>query len=196
MMRHLAATLFCAFALPSLALPAFAIEGGVVDDKTRAFVAEAQKTWAADPVLISAMRDQNLRHANLSQADIDALDQTWMSELGKPVQPTIDSILTTDASDMLRAQIEAGAGLITEIFVMDFLGLNVAAASITSDFWQGDEAKFQETYPKGPDAIHVSDIDFDESSQTYQVQVSFPISDPADGRVIGAVTVGLNAEQF
>lgn len=190
-MRRLAFVLFCAGALPAVAL-----DSGAPDEKTRAFVSEALKGWAADPVLIAAVQGQNQRHAALTQADIDALEQAWKTELGKPVQPTINSVVTSETSDMLRAQVEAGAGLITELFVMDALGLNVAASGITSDIWQGDEAKFQETYPKGPDAIHVSDVDFDESSQTYQLQVSFPIIDPADGTVIGAVTVGLNAEQF
>ena len=67
---------------------------------------------------------------------------------------------------------EETGGAITEVFVMDAQGLNVAASGPTSDYWQGDEAKFQETYLKGAEAIHVSEVEFDESSQTYSVQVS------------------------
>lgn len=195
-MRRFAATLLFACALPAFGLPAFATENAFPEDTARAFTTEALNTWAADPVLISAVLAQNLRHAALTQADIDALDQAWMSELGKSVQPTISSVLTTPASDMLRNQIEAAGGQISEVFVMDALGLNVAAAAATSDYWQGDEAKFQQTYPNGPGAIHISEVEFDESSQAYQVQVSFTLTDPADGSVIGAVTVALNAEQF
>ena len=42
--------------------------------------------------------------------------------------------------------------------------------------------------------MHHGEVAFDESSQAYQAQVSFTISDPKTGRPIGAMTVGLNAE--
>ena len=62
-------------------------------------------------------------------------------------------------------------GLFTEIFVMDAVGLNVAASDTTSDFWQGDEAKWQQTYSAGSGAVHISDVELDESTQSYQSQV-------------------------
>jgi len=65
---------------------------------------------------------------------------------------------------------------------------------VTSDYWQGDEAKFTQTYAVGSDAVHFSDIDFDESSQSYQAQISFTIIDPASGAPIGAMTVGVLAD--
>ena len=77
---------------------------------------------------------------------------------------------------------------------MDALGLNVAASDTTSDYWQGDEAKFTETYGVGPDATHLGDIELDESSQSYQGQISMTIVDPATGSAIGAITVGVNAD--
>ncbi|MDO9640415.1 MAG: PDC sensor domain-containing protein [Pseudotabrizicola sp.] len=193
MMRRLA-TLLCA--LPVFALPAYALDSGYPEAKAREFVSEALKTWASHPVLISAVQAQNQRHATITQSEIDALDATWMAELGKSLQPTISGVLNTDASKLLRDQVTEAGGQITEVFVMDAVGLNVAASDATSDYWQGDEAKFQQTFPKGPDAIHISDVEFDESSQVFQVQISFPLTDPVDGRVIGAVTVALNAEHL
>ena len=44
--------------------------------------------------------------------------------------------------------------------------------------------------------MHVSEIEFDESSQSYQMQVSVPLFDPASGVAVGAATFGLNAEAF
>ena len=84
--------------------------------------------------------------------------------------------------------------MITEVIVMDAKGLNVAASGATSDYWQGDEAKYQETYPKGPGAVHFGEVEFDESSQTYQAQISITVTDPDTGRPIGAMTVGVDAE--
>ncbi len=79
---------------------------------------------------------------------------------------------------------------------MDALGLNVAASGVTSDYWQGDEDKYSKSYGAGPGAVFVDAIEFDESSQSYQGQVSFSLTDPVTGQMIGAVTVGLNAEAF
>ncbi|MEM8755288.1 MAG: hypothetical protein AAGF90_20180, partial [Pseudomonadota bacterium] len=73
-------------------------------------------------------------------------------------------------------------------------GLNVGQSAKTSDYWQGDEAKWRETYLVGPDAIHVSDVEEDESTQTFQIQVSLPIVD--GGAPIGAVTVGVDVEHL
>ena len=38
------------------------------------------------------------------------------------------------------------------------------------------------------------EVEFDESTQTFQGQVSVTIVDPASGEAIGAMTLGLNAE--
>ena len=152
--------------------------------------------WAADPVLVDAIRAQNTQHAGLTQADIDTMDQTWRAEVGTPGSALIAGVLENAAAEFLRGRVDAAGGMITEVFIMDAHGLNVAASAVTSDYWQGDEEKFSETYPKGPGAVHISEVEFDESSQTYQSQVSVAIIDPATSEVVGAMTVGLNAEAF
>jgi hypothetical protein len=37
-------------------------------------------------------------------------------------------------------------------------------------------------------------VEFDESTQTYQGQISVAISDPDTGDVVGAITVGVNVD--
>lgn len=150
--------------------------------------------WANDPVLIDAIRTQNTAHAGLTQANIDAMDLAWRAEVGQPDTPTISAVVNNAASDFLRARVSATGGQISEAFVMDAHGLNVAASHTTSDYWQGDEAKFTDTFGKGPGARHFSDIERDESTRTYQGQASFTITDPDTGEVIGAMTVGIDAE--
>jgi len=106
----------------------------------------------------------------------------------------IDDLLGRAASKKLAGYKNKGSGLFTEIFVMDDKGLNVAQSDVTSDYWQGDEAKWKKTYLAGPDAIFIDDVEFDESTQTYQSQVSISIADPDTGAAIGAMTVGVNVE--
>src|SRR3546814_10661759 len=79
---------------------------------------------------------------------------------------------------------------------MDDKGLNVGQSDVTSDYWQGDEAKWQKTYSVGPNAIFVDKVDQDESTQKFQTQVSMSVVDPASGKAIGAVTVGLDVEML
>lgn len=153
-------------------------------------------TWANNPVLIEAVRTQNETTDGYSQDQIDTLDQTWRSQVGLANPEMIEPVLNNAAAEFLRQVVTDAGGTITEVFIMDAQGLNVAVSSVTSDYWQGDEAKFLETYPKGAGSLHISEIEFDESSQSYQSQVSFPLVDPASNEVVGAITVGLNAEAF
>ena len=160
----------------------------------QAFLESGSMAFLSDPVLVSAVTAQNATNAGLAQSDIDALDQAWRAEVGQAATPTIDAVLGSTASDFLRAQLDAAPGTFTEIFVMDAMGLNVATATVTSDYWQGDEEKFTETYPKGPGAAHFGGIELDVSTGTYQAQISQTLVDPTTGEAIGAVTVGVNAE--
>ena len=84
--------------------------------------------------------------------------------------------------------------MVTEIFVMDNKGLNVGQSDVTSDYWQGDEAKWQKTFLAGADAVFIDAVEFDESTQTFQSQLSLPVVDPQSGDVIGAVTIGVNVD--
>lgn len=176
-----------------LAVPAFAADPTAA---MTAYVRESIMSWTSDPALVNAVIARNGETADLTEAQIVELDNLWRAEVGTASTPTIDSVLGTGASEFLRQQVAASGGLITEIFVMDSRGLNVASSGVTSDYWQGDEDKFQQTHGVGPDAFHVGEVEFDESAQAYQGQVSFTLNDPATGATIGAVTVGLNAEAF
>ncbi|MFT6104269.1 MAG: hypothetical protein ACJA1E_000688 [Paracoccaceae bacterium] len=150
--------------------------------------------WAGNPMLADAIKSQNMKTAGLAQSAIDELDLQWRAEVGTSTQTLITPVLTGPVADFLRVQVEASGGAITEVFAMDARGLNVAASDVTSDYWQGDESKFSETFPKGAGAVHFSEIEFDESSQTYQGQISFVITDPETSTPIGAITIGVNAE--
>ncbi|WP_439155000.1 hypothetical protein [Yoonia sp.] len=150
--------------------------------------------WATDPVILDVLRTANAETAGYDLARINALDMTWRAEVGMPETPVITPVLTNNAADFLRDRVAASDGVIAEIFIMDQVGLNAAASSVTSDMWQGDEEKFIQTYQVGAGATHIAEVEFDESTQTYLGQVSISISDPKTGDLLGAMTIGLNAE--
>ena len=147
----------------------------------------------ATPLVIAAIEEQNAQHAALDQAGVDALDKQWRAEIAGGGGPLITETMANPISTYLKAVQDRHGGLVTEIFVMDNLGLNVGQSEKTSDYWQGDEAKFQQTYPLGAEAVFVDEVDLDESTQTMQSQVSFTLVDAA-GRPVGAVTVGVNVD--
>ena len=180
-----------AITLAVLAVPAAADDFGPA---MREFYDTSIVNWAQSDILVAAITAQNGQTRSFDQAQIDELDQAWRAEVGMSSAPTITPVVQNAVSEFLRDQVNASGGQITEIFIMDARGLNVAASDVTSDYWQGDEAKFSETHGIGPGAIHISDVELDESTQRYQGQISATISDPATGQAIGAITVGVDAE--
>lgn len=159
-----------------------------------AFYQEVLLDIADEPVVLEAVRAQNAVTASYSADQIAALDRDWMAQVGSTSTPLIDQVMTNPAATYLRARQDASGGRITEVILMDAVGLNVAVSSVTSDYWQGDEAKHQQTYGLGAGSVHYSAIAMDESTGRYQGQISFTVVDPANGELLGAMTVGVDAE--
>ena len=178
-------------AIALAATPAVAAENAFAPQLTALAQAELA-AYAAAPAVVEAVRAQNARHGGIDAARIEDLDQAWRAQVGTADRPMIDAVLDTPASGWLREQTAASGGLLTEIFVTDAHGLNAAQSDVTSDYWQGDEAKFTEVFGKPAGSMWIGEIEMDESTQTYQSQVSMPVVDPATGGSMGTITVGVN----
>jgi hypothetical protein len=174
------------------AAPAFADDAPVKE--AEAYVKANLVSWLSDKAVITAIKEQNAKHAALTQPEIDKLDKEWRGQVDAAAKPLIDGVLKNAISAFLTKKKEESKGVVTEVFVMDDKGLNVGQSDITSDYWQGDEAKWQKTFLIGPDAIFLDKVQKDESTQTLQMQVSVSIKDPETGKAIGAVTFGLNVD--
>lgn len=150
------------------------------------------QNWINDTVIVAAIKESNLKNANRSGSEILAIDKKWRdgdSDLH-------NTYLNNAASDFLRKIKTDSDDLYSEIFIMDFQGCNVALSDLTSDFLQGDEAKFQKSYNNGSGAVFIDEIELDESTGSYQVQVSLPIIDKTDNKVIGAITIGIDMSKL
>ena len=165
-----------------------------IDAAAQAFVEQSVSHWLGNPLIVSAIKAQNAAHSGLSQSEIDAMDQQWRQEVEGASGTLIDNTINNELSEFLRDIKGDSAGLMTEVFVMDNKGLNVGQSDVTSDFWQGDEAKWQKTYPESPSTMFVDDVEMDESTQSFQTQISVSIPDPDTGKNIGVVTIGVDAE--
>jgi len=139
--------------------------------------------------LISAVKAQN--GEGLTLEAIKNRDSKWREVAG--TDSFMDGLLANAAAVELL-KIEASQVYFIELFLMDNQGANVAMTSKTSDYWQGDEAKWQESFKSGVGALHVGEVEFDESAQAYLVQVSVPVME--DGKAIGAITIGINLDEL
>lgn len=180
-----------AFGLSLLAMPGLALDD--VAQKALVDLTKTQiKPLISAPDFIHAIVEQNKKTAKYTTENINRLDAEWIKEYPLKLRPAIEAVLNAPASAMLKKIKDESAGTFTEIFLMDAKGLTVAASDATSDYWQGDEAKWKQTFLAGPDAIHFSEIELDKSTQKKQAQVSLPIIDPTTKQVIGAITFGVS----
>lgn len=150
----------------------------------------------ASPVALLLVRAQNIRHKGMAQERIDALDKQWRAERKSDTQPLVAQLYGNPLSAHLTRLQADSDGLYTEMFVMDAVGLNVGQSAVTSDYWQGDEGKWQKTFLVGPDAVFVDDPEFHDETRTWRVQVNLSIADPDSGAAIGAATVEINLSEL
>ena len=158
-------------------------------------VVDGIRKWLMVPVVRLSILGQNRKGKSFDQAKIDALDAQWRAERKSDDQPLITAVLSSPLSGYLTRIQAQSLGLYSEIFVVDFHGLNVGQSSITSDFWQGDEAKFQKTYDVGADAVFIDDAELEKDSATWRAQVNLTVSDQS-GAKIGAATVEINLTEL
>jgi hypothetical protein len=159
-------------------------------DKVKGFAKERLLPLCTNPVFVREVKAQNAKKTPLSE--IQALDKQWSAaEDELPIQK--DRLSNACAKEAKRVAEELK--VVTEIFVMDNQGANVGQNEMTSDYWQGDEPKWQNSYKGGQGGVDVSDRKFDKSANAEDQKISLPIIDEA-GAVIGAVCIGLKADKI
>lgn len=141
-----------------------------------------------DPAIVKAVKEENAKGKSLDQ--IKEMDAKWQAHAG--VADYMQALMDSECGKHLQG-IQKNSEYLSEIFVMDNQGANVAMVNKTSDYWQGDEAKFQKSFAEGKGAVFVDDVKFDDSTQTYLVQVSVPVMD--GGKAIGAITFGVDVDK-
>lgn len=169
--------------------PAYA--GGEHVAKVQKYIDENVRGWLSSPVIISAIDQQNLNHMGLTSADINILDQRWRKEKLRGGGDLMSSKMNNSLSTFLRGIKAASGGVITEIFLMDNKGLNVAQTNATGDYMQGDEAKWQKTFLVGSTGVLIDDVEEDGGVNVSPTSVAVA---RANGYTLGAVTIGINVD--
>jgi hypothetical protein len=161
------------FSIVGAVAEVWAVAAEEVPNSLNARLGEIEKL-GEHPLIIAAVEARNA--INMSLESIQQRDKELMEN---------------DAANALRA-IEKSQPYYVEMFAVDNKGANVAMTNKTSDFWQGDEEKFTETYNNGEGQVFIAAPEFDDSANAYLIQVSVPVK--SHGRTIGALTIGVNLD--
>ncbi len=159
--------------------------------KIGAYVESNIRGWLMSDQIIKAVDQQNIDHEGLTDKDISNLDQRWRKEKLRPSGTLIDSKMNNQLSAFLRGIKASSGGVITEIFVMDNLGLNVGQTDGTGDYMQGDEAKWKKTYPVGSKAVFIDEVEEDGGKNISQTSLTVARE---NGARLGAITIGINVD--
>jgi chromosome condensin MukBEF ATPase and DNA-binding subunit MukB len=151
MRRALAAWLILSSCLPTAvaqkvdadevlaALRATIQQNTTLEPAARKYVTDHLLSECTNTVFVSGTRLQNERHRSLQE--IKALDEQWINtETEIPLQRQVRE--NECARELLRLLEKKTA--VVEAFVMDNQGALVGANQLTSDYWQGDEDKWQQ----------------------------------------------------
>ena len=148
-------------------------------DKQKAIVA----AWAADPVLIAAVKEQNLK------GPLPGVDNAKWKSIRRS-DPIVQAMVKSPAGLYLKKQIEAGGGALDKAFLSAAHGEKVAFAEKTISYIHKGQEKFDAPMATGK-PWQMAKAWFDESLQGYAIQVAAPVMDGE--KPIGVIVVSVPA---
>jgi len=175
--------------------PAAFVMSGEEQRRLRQWLAPLMKDWLRTEPIHQMLEKQNKAQATLPQTELLARDGRWRREFQTGGGDLSESILSRALSRRLRELAVDTQGLITEVMLTDKRGFNVAVSDLTSDYWQGDEDKFQEAWILEQGQLHFDTVVYDESTRLFQIHVSRPVYHPETGRPMGVLIVGVDVEK-
>ncbi len=158
-----------------------------ITDKTKDIlkrqIFEIEK-WASTPIIVNAVKEQNA--SGLTLDEIKAIDKEWVA--GERNELVV-SLQTNPVGMFLRKKVQSNKGLYTEAFLCEKEGAVVGEYPKTSDYWQGDEKKFTESFNAGNGKVYTGPLLYDESTKSFSIQISVPVKDKNE--TIGVLIVGI-----
>jgi len=141
--------------------------------------------WAGDSVVVKAVTEQN------SKGPIAGMDNPKWKTIRRS-DDVVKEFQSNAAGKYLKSKLDASNGTFTEAFLNAAQGEKVAFVEKTTSYIHRGAAKFD--VPFGSGKSWQGQAEFDESAQTYQIQISVPVQ--AGGKAIGALVVGVNLTQL
>lgn len=137
--------------------------------------------WAASPEIVAAVKEQN------SKGPLSGMDNDKWKAV-KRSDPLVKAFQDNPAGQYLAGKLAGGKGLYAEAFLSAMQGEKAAFVAKTSSYIHKGKPKFDQPFStakawQGP-------MEFDESTQSYLVQIAVPVLE--GGKPIGVLVVGIN----
>ncbi len=160
-------------------------QNGKASEKVKIFAKNILLASINNPTFIVAVSKQNDEGVSLDE--IKKIDEQWKK--AEDFLPIQEKLMDNPCAEAIRGMVKKNTAIV-EAFVMDNQGANVCQNELTSDYWQGDEAKWKNSFKDGEGGIDISVEKLDKSTNSVLQQLSLPIVDDS-GSVIGAITFGI-----
>ncbi len=141
-------------------------------DKAKVVLAK----WAASPAVVNAVKEQN------AKGPIPGLDNAKWKTMRR-TDPVVKGFETNAAGQFLKARMDEHKNVINKVFLNAAKGEKVAFGEKTISYLHAGDPKFD--VPYGTGKAWQGKPWFDESIQTYAIQVSVPVL--SDGHAIGVL---------
>lgn len=157
---------------------------------------EDVKSYATRPLWKDIIIESNSRYGKMDQGAVEKklleIDKIWISaDKDSPLlKEYLENRVALGMRDIIKVR-----GTISGIFITDKYGGLVASSGRTSDFYQADEAWWQEAYDKGKGNIYVGDIEFDESTATWSIPIAVPVRNEKN-EIIGICRNSVNINRL
>lgn len=150
-------------------------------DKQKAMIS----AWASNPVVVKAVQVQN------TKGPLAGLDNGKWKTI-RLSDPLIAEFESNEAGVFLKSKLDEGKSIYSEAFLSAAGGEKVAFVEKTSSYIHKGTPKFDVPFMTG--AAWQGIPEFDESSQTYAIQLAVPVN--TDNKVIGVLVVGVSLSQL
>lgn len=158
---------------------------------------EQAEVYVSDIALEETFKESNDTFEKMEdrEAYIEEIDTEWR----QGVSPLTAQITENELSEEIRTEFQLNAfyekryghPIFPEVFVTNKFGVNVAQTNATSDYYQADEAWWQETKENG---LYISEIRSDESAEANVIDIAVRIEDE-EGNFSGVLLVAYDIRE-
>ena len=155
------------------------------------------KIFSKEKTFQDALLSSNADFEKLNNIDefIGQRDKEWVSHTSNTL-PFMNDIIYNSISDKLRNKISYYEDVfdtlvVSEIFITNAYGANIAQSGLTTDYRQDDETWWQMAKRDGN---YVQDLEFDESANVFSVNMGIRIDDENEN-FLGVMKVVLNINE-
>ncbi|VAW92039.1 hypothetical protein MNBD_GAMMA22-2316 [hydrothermal vent metagenome] len=171
-------------------LPAIAIAAVDLSEQKLKVKILTARHIGLNPMIVDSVNRQNSEKNSLKK--IKNIDEKWKNTKGLSALKL--SLQNNEAGLYLKSIVEKNPD-ISEAFLTDMQGANVASYPATSDYWQGDEKKWQASFNNGEGKVYIGPLKVDESTNIAAVQISAPVIDYRNERkTIGVIVIGVTSD--